>query len=96
MPQPHHLSSTNPAPPVCTPAAEVTRAWRDTALENCELRAQIALLAAGGSAGSRSVGSGSGGGSGSDLGSPLGGLDRLGGGLGLSPGWGGSPTGMLM
>nr|QLC27627.1 bZIP transcription factor 1 [Chlorella sp. HS2] len=59
---------------------EVTRCWRDTTLENCELRARIALLQAGRlSAGGCSSG-GTGGSSG--LPSPVG----LGAQLG-SPGW---------
>lgn len=41
--------------------AEVTRCWRDATLANCELRAQIALLQAGGSGGSRSLGAWAGG-----------------------------------
>lgn len=64
--------------PLALLRAEVTRCWRDTTLENCDLRSQLALLqasggSAGGSGGSRSVGSGS------DLGSP---------GVGLGAGWG--------
>ncbi|KAL4447690.1 hypothetical protein ABPG75_004909 [Micractinium tetrahymenae] len=63
---------------------EVTRSWRDTSLQNCELRAQIALLQAGGSGGSRSSGGCSSGGTGGGSGllSPVGLAAQLG-----SPGW---------
>ena len=44
----------------------MTRCWRDTSIENCELRSQLALLEA------RSGGSGGGGIAGSQLSSPVG------------------------
>jgi hypothetical protein len=61
----------------------VTRCWRDATLDNCELRAQLVLLQAGGGSGGSGRTSGrSSGGSGSGLPSPVGLAAQLG-----SPGW---------
>ena len=72
----------------------MTRCWRDTAIENCELRSQLALLEArqSGAGGSSCGGSGSGGGGGisaSQLSSPVGLARQL-----RSPG--GWPSPMLL
>jgi hypothetical protein len=65
--------------PACP--TDVTRCWRDSTIENCELRSQIALLQA---EGSRTSGGSSG--TGSDGGDLLGSPAGLGRQL-LSPGW---------
>ena len=86
-------------PPLPAAPAEVTRCWRDTTLENCDLRSQLALLqASGGSAGGSRGSHGSmGSGSASDLGSPAAGLGGGWGGAGQLPSPGGGwPSPMLL
>ena len=68
--------------------AEVTRCWRDTTIENCELRSQLALLEARQS-GAGGSGAGGGGVSVSQLSSPVGLARQL-----RSPG--GWPSPMLL
>ena len=90
-PHPAHppaLLPCAPAAPTSPACAEVTRCWRDTSIENCELRSQLALLEARQS-GAGGSGAGGGGVSVSQLSSPVGLARQL-----RSPG--GWPSPMLL